>query len=154
ERVANHLGDIGAICNDVGFAFAYYQFGRLREQWQRVSAQAFGHRFMMDCIVPGGVRNDVAPDAVRIMLDQTAQLRRELDELLPILDDSASLEDRLQTTGILSVELAAQLGCVGYVGRASGRAFDLRRDAPYPPYDGLTVTVPEFTAGDVEARML
>jgi len=154
ERVANHLGDIGAICNDVGFAFAYYQFGRLREQWQRVSAQAFGHRFMMDCIVPGGVRNDVAPDAVRIMLDQTAQLRRELDELLPMLDDSASLEDRLQTTGILSVELAAQLGCVGYVGRASGRAFDLRRDAPYPPYDGLTVTVPEFTAGDVEARML
>lgn len=154
ERIANHLGDIGAICNDVGFAFAYYQFGRLREQWQRVSAQAFGHRFMMDCIVPGGVRNDVTPEAVRIMLDQTAQLRRELDELLPILNDSASLEDRLQTTGVLSVELAAQLGCVGYVGRASGQAFDLRRDAPYPPYDGLTVTVPEFTAGDVEARML
>lgn len=153
ERIANHLGDIGAICNDVAFAFAFYQFGRLREQWQRVSAQAFGHRLMMDCIVPGGVGRDVTPDTVRAMLGQAEYLRREIEELMPILDDSASLEDRLQTTGVLPVEIAAQLGCLGYVGRASGQAFDLRRDAPYPPYDSLTVTVPAFTAGDVAARL-
>ena len=55
ERIANHLGDIGAICNDVGFGFAYYQFGRLRELWQRASARAFGHRLLMDRVVPGGV---------------------------------------------------------------------------------------------------
>ena len=40
ERVANHVGDIGAILNDVGFAFGFYQFARLREEWQRRLARS------------------------------------------------------------------------------------------------------------------
>jgi hypothetical protein len=55
ERIANHLGDLGALGNDAAFAFGLAQFSRLREDWLRLSKEAFGHRLMMDCVVPGGV---------------------------------------------------------------------------------------------------
>ena len=58
ERVANHLGDLGALGNDAALGFALAQFSRLREEWQRLSARAFGHRFMMDSVAPGGVSVD------------------------------------------------------------------------------------------------
>ncbi len=153
ERIANHLGDIGAICNDVAFAFMWQQFARLRELWLRDNAACCGHRLLMDCIVPGGVAHD--PDAAQLSHLRAAidPLRRELATLYPILDDHPSLEDRLATTGVLSAEQARRLGCLGYVGKASGLDYDLRRDHPYAPYDRLHVHSPTFTAGDVEARM-
>jgi Ni,Fe-hydrogenase III large subunit len=152
ERIGNHLWDLGALCNDVGFAAGYYQFGRLRELWLRENRALFGHRLMMDVLIPGGVTVDVSPETVRRMRDSAVSLRRELDELLPILDANSSLEDRFLTTGVLSVDLASALGALGYVGRASGRSFDVRRDAPYPPYDRLNVRVPVETQGDVASR--
>jgi Ni,Fe-hydrogenase III large subunit len=153
ERVANHLGDVGAICNDVSFSFSFYQFGRLREDWQRLSRDCFGHRFMMDCIVPGGVSANLDETMAATMLRQAQIVRTELDRLVVIQDELPSLEDRLETTGYLSPELAAELGCQGYVGRASGADFDLRRDAPYAPYDRLRVNVPCYKYGDVAARV-
>ena len=59
ERIANHLGDVGAICNDASFAFALARFGWHREMVLRACAAAFGHRLMMDCVVPGGVAVDI-----------------------------------------------------------------------------------------------
>jgi Ni,Fe-hydrogenase III large subunit len=153
ERVANHLGDIGAICNDVAFSFAFYQYGRLREVWQRVSRDAFGHRFMMDRVVPGGVVSDLDEQAIDAMQKQIASLRKELDGLYNIIDDLPSLEDRLDTTGYLSPETAKAFGALGYVGRASGVPFDVRKDVPYAPYDRLKVEVPVFKYGDVAARV-
>ncbi len=153
ERVANHLGDIGAIVNDVGFAFGFYQFGRLREIWQRASNAAFGHRFMMDRIVPGGVALDLEPRFVASMREEAAALRLEVSKLMAILYDSPSLTNRLLTTGILTPEAAHELGCMGYVGRASGLDFDVRRHAPYPPYDQLKVKGVLHHSGDVNARM-
>jgi Ni,Fe-hydrogenase III large subunit len=153
ERVANHLGDIGAICNDVAFSFAFYQYGRLREAWQRVSRDAFGHRFMMDRVVPGGVVSDLDEQAIDAMQKQIASLRKELDGLYNIIDDLPSLEDRLDTTGYLSPETAKAFGALGYVGRASGVPFDVRKDVPYAPYDRLKVEVPVFKYGDVAARV-
>jgi len=153
ERIANHLGDIGAVCNDVAFSFSFYQFGRLREEWQRLSRDAFGHRFMMDCLVPGGVAHDLGALIIESMHAQNSVVRQELDKLVTIQNELPSLEDRLVTTGYLSPELAATLGCQGYVGRASGVDFDLRRDAAYAPYDRLNVHVPCYQYGDVAARV-
>lgn len=153
ERIANHLGDIGAICNDVGFGFAWYQFSRLRELWQRASQAAFGHRLMMDCVTPGGVACDVGPDVLARMAPETAGLREVLARLYAILGDHPSLEDRLIATGVLAREEAVRLGCLGYVGRASGIDYDLRRDATYAPYDVLPVRAVTLAAGDVQARM-
>ncbi|WP_235282227.1 hydrogenase large subunit [Methyloterricola oryzae] len=152
ERVINHLWDLGALCNDVGFAFGYYQFGRLREQWLRENQSHFGHRLLMDRIVPGGVSVDVTASAVQGMRKSIAALRSELDELLTILDANSSLEDRFLGTGILPTELASALGALGFVGRASGQTFDVRKDAPYAPYDRLRVRVPTETQGDVSSR--
>ncbi|MBI2969552.1 MAG: NADH-quinone oxidoreductase subunit C [Gammaproteobacteria bacterium] len=152
ERVANHLGDIGAICNDVAFAFGYYQLTRLREGWVRESAAVFGHRLLMDRVIPGGTAADISDADARRMIDSARALRREAAEIVRILEDSESLEDRLMRTGRLAPELAAELGAVGYVGKASGQVFDVRADAPYAPYDQLEVRVPHYRAGDVAAR--
>lgn len=153
ERIANHLGDIGAICNDVGFAFAQMQFSRLRELCLRNNAHYFGHRLLMDCIVPGGVKNTLSDPDSQIMLAELKALKKELDEVLPALDLNSSLEDRLFTAGFLSEATAFAFGTVGYVGRASGQDFDVRRDAPYPPYDQLNFKVAIENQGDVASRV-
>lgn len=152
ERVANHLGDIGAICNDVGFAFGQMQLTRLKEIFVRGSQSAFGHRLLMDRLVPGGVTHDLTQTQIEIMAEDAAGLKRQASDIVAMLEDSESLEDRLMTTGRLTPEQAELLGVVGYVGKASGLPFDLRRDAAYEPYDRFEVTVPTYRAGDVAAR--
>lgn len=153
ERIANHLGDMGAICNDVGFAFAQYQMSRLRELWQRLNGQIFGHRLLMDVVIPGGIKRDLDAPAITALHQQGSQLRAEIEELLPLLLEYPSLQDRLRDYAILSPEKARELGVLGYVGRASNIQDDLRRDAPYPPYDQLEVEVPAFTEGDLTKRL-
>lgn len=153
ERIGNHLGDIGAICNDVGFPFANYQLTRLREGWLRDNAAWFGHRLLMDRIVPGGVATDLRNEHVEPMRRRLSELATELDELRPILDTNHSLQDRLVGAGMLSLEDATSLGCLGYVGRGSGFDCDLRRDRPYAPYDELEVDAASRREGDVAARL-
>jgi Ni,Fe-hydrogenase III large subunit len=152
ERIANHLWDMAAILNDIAFTFGYYQFGRLREDFLRTNYALFGHRLLMDKIVPGGVAVDLQAASVRRLDQELEHLRQELNELLAIVDRNASVNDRLYTTGILKVEDAAELGCLGYVGLASGQDLDVRRDCPYPPYDKLSLRVPVEAGCDVGAR--
>ncbi|MFW6387124.1 MAG: NADH-quinone oxidoreductase subunit C [Thermodesulfobacteriota bacterium] len=152
ERIANHCGDIGAICNDVGFTFAMVQFSTLRERIQRLNMELFGHRLLMDCIQVGGVSCDVNAEGINTMLAEQRMLHSEVAELMPMILEYPSLQDRLRTTGILPHETAARLAALGYVGRASNIDYDLRRDAPYPPYHNLKVHVPVYTEGDVAKR--
>lgn len=153
ERVANHLGDIGMVLNDVAFTFGFYQFSRLREDWQRLSREALGHRFLMDRVVPGGVAANLSDQMAIAMQAQIAAMRPEIENLMGIADDTASVEDRLVTTGYLAPETARAFGCLGYVGKASGHGFDARHNAPYAPYDQLQVEVPVYQYGDVAARV-
>jgi len=153
ERIANHLGDIGACCNDVGFTFAMVQCSRLRELWQRQNLAVFGHRLLMDVIVPGGIKFDLAPAQLEMLQRANDVLRAELRDFLPLLYEYPSLQDRLRTTGFLSLNKARDLGVLGYLAKASGEYWDLRRDAPYPPYDELTVTVPRSAEGDCSGRL-
>jgi Ni,Fe-hydrogenase III large subunit/Ni,Fe-hydrogenase III component G len=153
ERVAHHLGDLGALGNDAGLAFGLAQFSRLREQWLRVNADAFGHRLLMDCIVPGGVARDPAADALAVLRSQCDAIEREVRALRAIYDEHAGLQDRLQKTGIVTPELAAQLGLTGVAARASGQPRDLRIDHPCAPYGELAVGLACETGGDVVARV-
>ncbi len=153
ERIANHLGDIGAICNDVAFTFAHMQFSRLREEWQRQNLALFGHRLLMDRVVPGGAERDINDHTASQLRTEVQVLSQALESMLSILDDQPSLDDRLVAAGILNTALAKQLGTVGYVGKASGVDYDARRDHQYAPYDRLTVESPCLTAGDVAARL-
>jgi Ni,Fe-hydrogenase III large subunit/Ni,Fe-hydrogenase III component G len=153
ERVANHLGDLGYLGNDGGFAFGLAQFSRLKEDVLRTNAAAFGHRLLMDVVVPGGVACDLPPASAAAMRDECARLEREIRTLHDIYDDHAGLQDRFRTCGIVTPALAAQLGLRGLAGRASGQAHDLRCDFPVAPYDRLEVRKAARTDGDVAARV-
>jgi len=153
ERLANHFGDIGAICNDAAFAMMHAQCGLLREQVLRAAQACFGHRLMMDRVVPGGVQCDLPGDGARRLLALVADARKRFPELVELYDNTASLKDRTVGTGILSPALAQQFAAGGYVGRASGRNFDARRAPGYPPYDAMQFEVPVVQAGDVNARI-
>jgi Ni,Fe-hydrogenase III large subunit len=153
ERIANHMGDIGAICNDVAFVFAQMQFTRLRELWLRTNATVFGHRLLMDKIIPGGVACDLSEASCNLIKKDIVELRKELGEVMLAVDLNSSLEDRLYTAGFLSEAIAAAFGVVGYVGRASGQDFDVRRDAPYPPYDQNKGKGALENQGDIASRV-
>ncbi|MFV1982677.1 MAG: NADH-quinone oxidoreductase subunit C [Thiohalomonadales bacterium] len=153
ERIANHLGDIGAICNDVGFAFALMQTHRIKEDHLRLANTVFGHRLLMDQIIPGGVKTDITEDYYKTMKRHCTKIHDELFPLMEIFYNNASLEDRLLGTGILSLSTAKKLGCIGYVGRASGMSYDVRKNHAYPPYSSFAVRVPSYEQGDVLTRM-
>jgi len=153
ERLANHLGDIGAICNDASFAIMHAHCGGLREGVLRAADAVFGHRLMRDLVLPGGVAADIDRDGATRIRATVAEIRQRLPKLVEIYDNTASLQDRTVGTGILSPALARQYGAGGFVGRASGRGFDARRALPYPPYDALSFDVPELQDGDVNARV-
>ncbi|HSN19102.1 MAG TPA: NADH-quinone oxidoreductase subunit C [Usitatibacter sp.] len=153
ERIANHLGDLGALGNDAAFAFALAQFSRLREDWLRLSNRVFGHRLMMDRVVPGGVAVDVAEEAREAIAAQAACIEREARDLRDIFDEHSGLQDRFITAGRVTPDLARALGLVGLAGRASGQALDLRVDFPVEPYTRLAVRKAVHPAGDVAARV-
>jgi Ni,Fe-hydrogenase III large subunit len=153
ERIANHLGDFGAICNDVSFALLHAQCGTLRERVLRAADAGFGHRLMMDRVVPGGVARDIDPAALPGLKALLAEIGHRVPYLAKVYDEKASIQDRTVGTGVLPPALAAGFAAGGFVGRASGRSFDARRDCPYPPYDGLAFDVPVLQEGDVNARL-
>jgi Ni,Fe-hydrogenase III large subunit len=153
ERLANHLGDIGAICNDAAFALMLAHCGALRERVLRFSALAFGHRLMMDRIVPGGVAVDLAEEAKPALTELLAEMWEVFPRLVSLYDNTASLQERTVGTGILTADLARRFAAGGPIGRASGRAFDTRRALPYPPYDSLPLRVAVREDGDVNARI-
>ena len=152
ERLANHIGDIGAICNDAAFALIHAQCGIMRERVLQASDRAFGHRLMMDRIVPGGVE-DSGPGAARAIVMTLDEIEKPFAEVVRVYDGTPSLQDRTCTTGVVSHDLVRQWAAGGHVGRASGRDFDTRRDLPYAPYTGAAFEVPSFKAGDVDARV-
>lgn len=153
ERVANHLGNIGAIVNEVAFAILPVRFGWHREAILQAAARAFGHRLMMDCVVPGGVAGDLAPEGTDAILQALDALDAELPALIRTYDDSSSLMDRMIGVGVVTPHLAFGLAAGGFVGRASGRGFDARRTPGYPPYADLKLVVPTRSEGDVDARI-
>jgi Ni,Fe-hydrogenase III large subunit len=153
ERLANHFGDIGAICNDASFALMHAHCGVLREHVLRLADACFGHRLMMDRVIPGGVAADLTPDGADLIRRTLSDAAQRFGRLIELYDNTASLQDRTVGTGIVRPDLARQFAAPGYVGRASGRDFDARRTLGYAPYAELDFTVPVLTAGDVNARV-
>ena len=153
ERLANHFGDIGAICNDASFVLMHAHCGILRELVLRAAHSCFGHRLMMDRVTPGGVSVDLSNNGVAALRELIQRIRDRFPLLIELYDNTASLQDRTAATGILDAAIARQFGAAGFIGRASGRDFDARKTPGYPPYSGLDFTVPVLAGGDVNARV-
>lgn len=157
ERIANHLGDLGMLGNDAAFGFGLAQFFRLKEDWVRLNAQIFGHRFLMDCIVPGGVAVDADTAGLAAIVAQCETIGNAMKELQRIYDEHAGLQDRFQTTGPIDTALVRELSLSGVAARATGLLFDARAYrqgyVPPPPYDKLAVRPASDVRGDVAARV-
>jgi Ni,Fe-hydrogenase III large subunit len=153
ERLANHLGDVGAICNDAAFAIMLANCSVLREAVLREAATSFGHRLMMDRILPGGVSADLDAGGGPRLATLAAEIRRRFRPLVALYEKTASLLDRTVGTGFLKPALAQQFAAGGYVGRASGRSCDARMWPGYAPYPALTFEVPALQDGDAHGRL-
>jgi Ni,Fe-hydrogenase III large subunit len=151
ERCANHLGDLGALGNDAGFAFGLAQFSRLKEKLLRATERSLGARYLMDAIVPGGTAIDLSRPAD--LINCASAVARETATLRSVYDEHEGVRDRFNGAGTVVPELAARLGLTGLAGRASGQAFDLRVDQPCEPYGELTVEKIGRHEGDVAARV-
>ena len=153
ERIANHLGDLGFLGNDAALAFGLAQFLRLKEEWLRTHHALFGHRYLMDAVVPGGVARDVTPEGAARMRGEMDALEKAVTALKAIYDEHAGLQDRFINCGRVSPELAARLGLIGVAGRASAQSWDLRVEYPHSPYTELEVRMATHRNGDVAARV-
>jgi Ni,Fe-hydrogenase III large subunit len=153
ERIANHLGDLGALGNDAGFSFGLAQFSRLKELLLRTTERALGQRYLLDAVVPGGLRSDLAPETASALRREVEELRSEVARLRHIYDEHSGVRDRFVGAGCVEPALAARLGLTGLAGRASGQAFDLRVDLPWFPYAELAPVKCTNSEGDVAARV-
>ena len=153
ERIANHLGDLGALGNDAGFAFGLAQFSRLKEHLLRATEQSLGQRYLLDFVVPGGTRHDLTAAGAAALDECMTHLTAEVTVLRGIYEEHTGLRDRFAGAGAVLPELAAWLGLVGLAGRASGQALDLRVDAACAPYEELGVRRCAQQDGDVLARV-
>jgi Ni,Fe-hydrogenase III large subunit len=153
ERIANHVGDLGALGNDAGFAFGLAQFSRLKEQLLRANHESLGERYLMAAVVPGGTARDLHRRAVPSLRRCVREIADEALTLRAIFDEHEGLRDRFNGAGTVSAELAARLGLTGFAGRASAQAFDLRIDLPCEPYAELAPVKVVRGEGDVAARV-
>jgi Ni,Fe-hydrogenase III large subunit len=151
ERAASHLGDLAGLCGDAAFAYGHARFGVHREALLRAAADAFGHRLMMDLVIPGGIASDIAPDGAAAILIAMDDMVEELADLTSLYEGSSGLADRMAGLGRVPPLHIAAFAPGGVAGRAAGRDVDARRTPGYPPYDGIAP--PILAAGDVDARV-
>jgi Ni,Fe-hydrogenase III large subunit len=154
ERISHHINDVGAICNDASVIAINARCTLQREDVLAVAGACFGHRMMMDRIVPGGVAVDLSPEGIGRIRGLLGRVEETRVEMARIYDAMPSLQDRTVTTGIVRAELARQYAAGGYVGRACGRAFDARKSFAYEPYDRLDFDLKMRSTGDVDGRLL
>jgi Ni,Fe-hydrogenase III large subunit/Ni,Fe-hydrogenase III component G len=153
ERLHNHLGDVGAICNDTAYALAHAHSSRMKEQILQCNDRLGGSRFLRGWLCPGGVTRDIDQAALDHIVEQLNRIETDFSELEKIILANASLTDRLETTGVLAERVAWDHAVVGPVGRASGMDQDVRRDRPFAAFDEVNVAVPLYRYGDVRARL-
>jgi Ni,Fe-hydrogenase III large subunit/Ni,Fe-hydrogenase III component G len=154
ERIGQHLWDLGFLGNDAGLAFGLAQFSCLREDVLRTNAVTFGHRYLMDVVVPGGIARDLTVEGIAHLREEIGALEKAVAALKYIYDEHAGLQDRFINCGRVAPELADRLGLTGMAGRASGRAWDLRVQHPVVPYQELDVRMATHRNGDVAARVI
>ena len=146
ERLYNHVGDLGAMANDVGFGFANVHALRVREALLRINECTTGHRLLRGSVTVGHTHLKSWPD-----LTHLATIGEQVAELVHLTLDKGSIIDRFRGTATLSATAARDLGTLGYVARASGIDQDARRDHPFVLMP-QSLSVVSDTGGDVLAR--
>ncbi len=154
ERLANHIGDLGAMAGDVAYQPAAAYLGRLRGECLNLLMLLSGNRYGRGLVRPGGVAFDVPEAMAAEMRARLVALRQELASVLPLLFDNASVQARFEGVGIVPRSACEERGVVGVVARACEVARDVRQDHPYGAFRFAHVPVATAWAGDVLARAL
>ena len=154
ERMYNHISDIGALATDVAFTVPASRAQAQREGLVPLYERVFGTRLLRGTIAFGGVKQDLTSEGAEALRRHLRVLETQFDSLITLLIDSGSFTDRVDTTGVLSNQVARDLGIVGMAARASGVDADLRRDHPHAAYSSLTFEVPVESGGDVRSRLM
>jgi len=152
ERLANHIGDLGALCNDVAFLPGASYLGRLRGEFLNLTLELCGNRFGRNLLRPGGVRFDITPEMAERMRARVADLQAEVLQVLDMMFAQSSVLARFEGTGALTRELAEDIGLVGPAARACGCLRDVRQDHPHGIYRFTHLPLSGETSGDVYAR--
>lgn len=152
ERVASHVGDLGALAGDVGFLPTASYCGRLRGDFLNLTAELCGSRFGRGLIRPGGVAFDVEPAAVPALVDRLERAGADTRQAVELLWDTPSVMARFEGTGALPREVASELGLTGPAARACGLERDARSDHPAGIFRSRRVPIAVAASGDVFAR--
>jgi Ni,Fe-hydrogenase III large subunit len=152
ERLANHVGDLGALCNDVGYLPGAAWLGRLRGEFLNLSLEICGSRFGRGLLVLGGVRFDFPPELQAGFLQRLGAAEADLEHILDLVFDAPAVTSRFEGTGVLDRQLALAIGLVGPASRASGCPRDVRQDHPFGAYRRFRIEPALTSSGGVMAR--
>ena len=152
ERVANHIGDLGALAGDVGFLPTLSYCGRIRGDALNLTAALCGNRFGRGLVRPGGLAWDLDEEQASSMRDRLARIRRDVTGAISLLWSTPTVTSRFEGTGGLSAETARELGLVGVAARACGLQMDTRRCFPTGAYADVAVPFATAPRGDVGGR--
>jgi Ni,Fe-hydrogenase III large subunit len=152
ERMIGHIADVGALCGDVAFSVPSAYTARIKETLLRASTRFFGTRFWRGIAVPGGITRDLSNAETTGFSRLVTAAARDFAQMARLILHTSSIQNRFESTGILTAEIASQLGVVGPVARASGIRLDVRCDHPSGRYRHIKVDIPLYKYGDVLAR--
>jgi len=152
ERLANHIGDLGALAGDVGFLPTMSYCGRIRGDVLNCTGVLCGNRFGRRLVVPGGIMHDLDERLCKDLLDRLESIERDATDAIELMFNAPSVLARFEGAGTVSHELANQLGLVGVAARASDIEYDVRREFPYGIYQFTQMPICTWSTGDCFAR--
>lgn len=152
ERLANHVGDLGALGADIGFLPGSAYFGRLRGEFLNMLMELTGNRYGRGLIRPGGVTLDLPETMAESFLKRMKKAHKELKDVADLLFDTPSVFERLDGVGSVSLQACQELGLVGPAARACGQEYDVRKDHPHGMYRFHHIPTMTADEGDVFAR--
>lgn len=152
ERIANHIGDLGALSGDVAFNPPAAYFGRIRGEFLNLLQVLCGNRFGKSLVLPGGISQIMGQEQAKIIEEKLKELEPEISHVCDLLFSAHTVQARFENTGIVAKKMAEDLGLVGYSGRASGIEYDARVAFPTEAHGVLHANRNEVVNGDVYSR--